>query len=222
MYSVERIEVVPITSITINPKNVRKHSEAQIEQIAQSMDRFGVLTPIIVDEHGMLWAGEGRYLAMQKRGVENIPVIRISHLTEAQKKAFLIADNKLALNSSWDALGLDEMMRELNTEFSFSDLGFSDSDMARLEQEIAKIRLEGIDEPAETTDTVTVPEHERSTPSEIVTFSTTLTTAQHQTLMSAIALGRQSGFETTGRILEDMASVYLAGKISGGENAASA
>lgn len=99
-------------------RNSRIHSDEQVAQIAASIKEFGFLNPIIIDGDSGIIAGHGRVLAAQKLGMETVPVIEASHLTNAQRRAYVIADNKLALESGWD----DEMLR---VEFAeLEELGF--------------------------------------------------------------------------------------------------
>lgn len=100
--SMPRIEMVPIGSLRPNPRNARKHSKKQIEQIVQSIRRLGFLNPILVDDNELILAGHGRLAAALLLGLKHIPVIRFFHLTNAQKRAYLIADNKLAEQAGWD------------------------------------------------------------------------------------------------------------------------
>jgi ParB-like chromosome segregation protein Spo0J len=114
-------------------RNPRTHTEAQIAQIAASIAEFGFNNPILVDTKAGILAGHGRLLAARKLGLTEVPVIVLDHLSEAQKRAYVIADNKLAENAGWD----DEMLRieieALQDEnFDVSLLGFEDVDLARL------------------------------------------------------------------------------------------
>jgi len=114
-------------------RNPRTHSDAQIAQIAASIAEFGFNNPILVDTKAGIIAGHGRLLAARKLGLTEVPVIVLDHLTEAQKRAYVIADNKLAENAGWD----DEMLRveieALQDEsFDVSLLGFEDEELARL------------------------------------------------------------------------------------------
>src|SRR5271168_5089776 len=114
-------------------RNPRTHSDAQVAQIAASIAEFGFLNPILVDTKAGIIAGHGRLLAARKLGLTEVPVIVLDHLTEAQKRAYVIADNKLAENAGWD----DEMLRveieALEDEnFDVSLLGFEDVELAQL------------------------------------------------------------------------------------------
>src|SRR5690554_752318 len=88
-------------------RNSRTHSDEQVAQIAASIREFGFLNPIIIDGDNGIIAGHGRVLAAKKLGMEKLPCIEASHLTDAQRRAYVIADNKLALNAGWD----DELLR---------------------------------------------------------------------------------------------------------------
>ena len=100
-------------------RNSRTHSDAQVSQIAASIREFGFTNPVLIDEHGSIIAGHGRVMAARKLKLTEVPTITLSHLSETQRRAYVIADNKLALNAGWD----DELLRlEL---FELKDLGFS-------------------------------------------------------------------------------------------------
>jgi len=98
--------------------NSRQHSDAQIAQIAASIREFGFLAPIIADDDNTVIAGHGRLLAADKLGLPKVPVVRASHLTPAQRRAYVIADNKLSDNSSFE---IDQLMIEFQqlTEMDF-------------------------------------------------------------------------------------------------------
>jgi len=83
-------------------RNARTHSKKQIRAIADSMSRFGVINPIIADEHGCIVAGHARAEAAKLLGLRRVPVIRVSHLSEAEIRAYMLADNKLAEKAGWD------------------------------------------------------------------------------------------------------------------------
>ena len=114
-------------------RNPRTHSDAQIAQIAASIAEFGFNNPILVDTNAGIIAGHGRLLAAQKLGLEEVPVIVLDHLSEAQKRAYIIADNQLALNAGWDDETLRSELAALNEEsFDLSLIGFEDEELARL------------------------------------------------------------------------------------------
>src|SRR5215472_10449241 len=104
----KHIELWLIDKLIPWARNPRTHSDAQIAQIAASIAEFGFNNPILVDTKAGIIAGHGRLLAARKLGLTEVPVIVLDHLTEAQKRAYIIADNQLALNAGWD----DELLRE--------------------------------------------------------------------------------------------------------------
>ena len=129
----DRIELWPIERLRPYERNPRTHSEAQVDQIAASMVEFGWTNPILVDENGGILAGHGRLLAARKLGLAEVPVIRFEHLSEAQKRAYLIADNQLALQAGWDEELLAEELAWLRDErFDLDLVGFDATELERL------------------------------------------------------------------------------------------
>ena len=125
--------IVPIGSVHINPDNAKDHGPKQVRLIATSMDRYGFLSPIIIDDGHMIVAGHGRFLAAKLLGLREIPVVRAKFLTPEDRAAYALADNKLAELSPWKD---DVLAKELNklvaqnydlgvTGFSLADLDFS-------------------------------------------------------------------------------------------------
>ena len=100
-------------------RNSRTHSDVQINKIASSIKEFGFLNPVLIDKDNGIIAGHGRVMAAQKLGLKEVPVLQIGHLSETQKRAYIIADNRLALDAGWD----NEMLR---VEFAdLADDGFN-------------------------------------------------------------------------------------------------
>ena len=97
-----RIELWPIDRLVPYAKNARTHSPEQVAQIAASIAEFGFNAPILVDSNAGIIAGHGRLLAARKLGLAEVPVVVLDHLSETQRRAYIIADNKLALNAGWD------------------------------------------------------------------------------------------------------------------------
>ena len=97
-----RYKTIPVEQLIPYARNSRTHSDAQIAQIAASIREFGFLNPIIIDGDRGIISGHGRVMAARILGLDSLPCIEASHLTEAQRKAYVIADNKLALNAGWD------------------------------------------------------------------------------------------------------------------------
>jgi ParB-like chromosome segregation protein Spo0J len=126
-----QIKKVKLEELIPYAKNSRTHSDAQVAQIAASIREFGFTSPVLIDKDGGIIAGHGRVMAARKLKLDEVPCIELRHLTDTQKRAYIIADNKLALNSSWD----DEMLRlELdephNAEFDMALLGFEAGELA--------------------------------------------------------------------------------------------
>jgi DNA modification methylase len=97
-----RVEILPVSALKPNRSNARVHSPKQVHQIARSISEFGFNNPALIDGDGQIIAGHGRVQAAKLLGIEKIPTIRIEHLSESQMRAYVIADNKLALNAGWD------------------------------------------------------------------------------------------------------------------------
>lgn len=119
------IEMLPTAGLVPYARNSRTHSPEQVAQIAGSIREFGFTNPVLIDAENGIIAGHGRIMAAQKLGLEKVPCIRLGYLTEAQKRAYIIADNKLALNAGWDFEMLKVEVMELQAEdFDVSLLGF--------------------------------------------------------------------------------------------------
>src|SRR5512142_3416861 len=108
-----RIEVWRTDRLVPYAKNARTHSPEQVAQIAASIAEFGFNAPILVDSGAGIIAGHGRLLAARKLGLAEVPVVVLDHLSETQRRAYIIADNKLALNAGWDERVLAQELREL-------------------------------------------------------------------------------------------------------------
>jgi len=110
--------------------NSRTHSDAQVAQIAASIKEFGWTNPILIDGENGIIAGHGRLKAAMLLNMEEVPVIELSHLSETQKKAYIIADNKLAMNAGWDMELLKLEISELeDKDFNIELLGFDPSEL---------------------------------------------------------------------------------------------
>ena len=126
------IKEVAVDKLIPYAKNSRTHSAEQVAQIASSIKEFGFRNPILVDGVGVI-AGHGRLMAAQKLNLDKVPTIDCSDMTASQKKAYIIADNKLALNAGWDTAMLSIEMQELEDEgFDLSLLGFDDKELNEL------------------------------------------------------------------------------------------
>jgi DNA modification methylase len=129
-----QIKEVAVDKLIPYAKNSRTHSPEQVGQIAASIKEFGFRNPILVDGVGII-AGHGRLMAAQKLGLDKVPTIDCSDMTESQKKAYIIADNKLAMNAGWDTAMLSIEMKDLEDEgFDLTLLGFDDKELNALLQ----------------------------------------------------------------------------------------
>jgi DNA modification methylase len=129
----DRIELWPIDRLRPYERNPRTHSEAQVDQIAASIVEFGWTNPILIDESAGILAGHGRLLAARKLALAEVPVIRFEHLSEAQKRAYILADNQIALQAGWDDALLAEELAWLRDErFDLDLVGFDATELERL------------------------------------------------------------------------------------------
>jgi hypothetical protein len=120
-------------SLSPYDRNSRVHSERQIDQIVNSIREFGFTIPVLVDEKSMLIAGHGRVMAAQKMGLEEIPVMVATKWTDQQKRAYVIADNKLTENSTWDEELLKSEIKQLEfEEYNLDFLGFDVDELTNL------------------------------------------------------------------------------------------
>lgn len=120
-----KIEQLSVDALIPYSNNARTHSDDQVTQIASSIKEFGFNNPILVDKTNGVIAGHGRLMAAKKLGMDTVPCIKLEHLTDAQRKAFILADNKIALNSGWDYELLKVEVENLSDEdFRLEILGF--------------------------------------------------------------------------------------------------
>lgn len=127
------IEYRPVESLVPYINNARTHSDEQVAQIAASMIEFGWTSPLLVDGHNGLIAGHGRLLAARKLGMDTVPVIELAHLSPTQKRAYILADNRLAENAGWDKELLTlELTDLISTGFDLDLLGFSSDELNEL------------------------------------------------------------------------------------------
>lgn len=158
----DTLETIQIDALIPYARNSRTHSDAQVAQIAASIKEFGFTNPVLIDAGGGIIAGHGRVLAARKLGLSEVPCIRLEHLTDAQKRAYVIADNRLALNSGWD-------MEMLKVEFAdLQELGFdlelTGFDLDEIKELLAPVGTEGLTDPD---DAPPLPENPRTRPGDI-------------------------------------------------------
>ena len=133
MQITEKFEIVPVPEIKPDERNARKHSDEQIMELCRSLREFGFVNPLLIDKDKKIIAGHGRLTAAIAEGLAAVPCIYVEHLTEAQRRAYMIADNRLAEHATWDITLLNEELKFLD------DLGFDVTitgfDLPELEQE---------------------------------------------------------------------------------------
>ena len=128
-----KLEMRSVEKLIPYARNARTHTDEQVAQIAASIQEFGWTNPILIDEKNTIIAGHGRVLAARKLGLEEIPAIILSGLTEAQKRALVIADNQLALNAGWNLDLLSVELQELQlADFNLDILGFDEKELNRI------------------------------------------------------------------------------------------
>ena len=115
----------PVGALRPDHRNARTHPKRQLDQIASSIGEFGFTNPILVDPDGVIIAGHGRLLAAKSMGLEEVPTIELTGLSDSQKRALRIADNKIALGAGWDLDLLKLELSEFDTDFDLSLTGFS-------------------------------------------------------------------------------------------------
>ena len=125
------IETLPTAALTPYARNARTHSTEQVAQIAASIREFGFTNPVLIDAEGGIIAGHGRVMAANRLGLAEVPCIRLAHLTDAQRRAYVIADNQLALNAGWDeallAVEIGEL-KDLEFDLDLTGLGMEEID----------------------------------------------------------------------------------------------
>jgi DNA modification methylase len=134
------LETLPLDQLRPWPRNARTHSHKQIRQIAESIRRFGFTNPVLIDAEDRILAGHGRVHAARELGMATAPCLRVDHMSLAEKRAYVLADNKLALNAGWDeellALELKELMAA-DIDFSVNVTGFSIAELDQLIEGLA-------------------------------------------------------------------------------------
>lgn len=128
----QEIKLRAIQSLRPYERNARTHSRKQIDQIAASIERFGFTNPVLISDDGQILAGDGRLEAAKKLGMREVPTLALSQLNEADRRAYVIADNKLALNAGWDqeilAIELQALI-DLNFEVELTGFSLAEIDL---------------------------------------------------------------------------------------------
>jgi DNA modification methylase len=132
MLGATKIEWQSVDKLIPYAKNARTHSDEQVAQIAGSIKEFGFNNPVLVDKDNSVIAGHGRLMAARKLGMDKVPVVQLGHMTEAQRKAYVLADNRIALNSGWDTGMLSLELQDLKDDIDLSLLGFDPDELDAL------------------------------------------------------------------------------------------
>lgn len=145
----QRIELWPLSRLKPYERNARTHSAEQVAQIAASIVEFGFTNPILVDSSDGIIAGHGRLQAALELGLSTVPVVVLDHLSDRQRRAYILADNQLALNAGWDLELLRTELQDLVADdFDLSVIGFSDDELSDLLPEVEELPPEDADEEA--------------------------------------------------------------------------
>jgi len=151
--SAQKIEHWTLDRLVPYERNARTHSSEQIAQIAASIQEFGFTNPILVDGKDGIIAGHGRLMAAKDLGMAQVPVVVLDHLTPDQKRAYVLADNKLALNAGWDVDLLASEIEELQAvEFDLSLLGWSADELEGLAEDGWASDIEAVEKHGENLD----------------------------------------------------------------------
>ena len=132
MLGAKQIKWEAVDKLIPYAKNARTHSDEQVAQIAGSIKEFGFNNPILVDKDNSVIAGHGRLMAARKLGMDKVPIVELQHLTESQRKAYVLADNRIALNSGWDTSMLSLELQDLKDDIDLSLLGFDPDELDAL------------------------------------------------------------------------------------------
>jgi len=132
MLGAKQIKWEAVDKLIPYAKNARTHSDEQVAQIAGSIKEFGFNNPVLVDKDNSVIAGHGRLMAARKLGMDKVPVVELNHLTESQRKAYVLADNRIALNSGWDTSMLSLELQDLKDDIDLSLLGFDPDELNQL------------------------------------------------------------------------------------------
>jgi len=131
----------PIDLLIPYAKNARVHDDAQIAQLAGSIKEFGFNNPVLIDKDNGIIAGHGRVMAARKLGLTEVPTILLDHLNETQRKAYILADNRIAINSTWDNEMLSLELMDIKDDVSLAMLGFNVDELDALLKEISSTEL---------------------------------------------------------------------------------
>jgi len=198
-----KIELIAVDKLIPYINNARVHNDDQVLQIAASIKEFGFNNPVLVDKDNGIIAGHGRVMAAKKLEQEQVPCIRIEHLTDAQRKAYILADNKIALNAKWDTellkMELDHLV-ELGMDVQltgFSELDLQKIDDDRSQRELREMSEDGAGSPDDPDD-----DSENPMGSEFVPISVMVEHDHRQVIFDAMRVAKSKhSLDTSGQAL---------------------
>jgi ParB-like chromosome segregation protein Spo0J len=187
--------------------NSRTHSDMQVTQIAASIKEFGFTNPILTDGDNGVIAGHGRLLAAKKLGLEQVPVIELHGLDEIKKKAYIIADNKITLNSGWDIELLSLELESLKqVDYDITTIGFSDDDLSRLANDLDLLKMKNMSGDSEDEK---ITNGEKSS-EELFPFSVMIDHDQRETIFQALRKAKQEyDLETSSQAIWVICKDYI-------------
>lgn len=213
------IQQRPLATLIPYARNARTHSPDQVRQLAASIQEFGFTTPVLIDADGIIIAGHGRVLAAEQLGLGEVPCITAPEdWSDAKRRAYTLADNKLALNAGWDAdllrvelAELDALVAQGALSLDLAIIGFSPEDLARLHDDADQAALASLASGED--DGETAPAGEGTAASgqdELTAFSTPISHDDLTVVHTAIrAAKRLHGSQTTGEALTDICRSWL-------------
>ena len=204
------IELVAVDSLIPYIRNPRQHSPEQIAQLAASMREFGWVNPVLRDEDQTILAGHGRIMAARKLDWPMAPVMTARGWSEAKKRAYVIADNKLALNATWD---IDLLSSEIDSlvaeDFDIDLLGFSEADLSRLEDDLTEGKFDQAQHGDQTDTNGAAPPAHRADPDQCA-LTIPMTVSQRETIFEAIQkMKRDEGLDQSSEALWTICRHYL-------------
>jgi ParB-like chromosome segregation protein Spo0J len=180
----DHVQRRPVSKLIPYARNARTHSEAQVAQLAASIREYGFTMPVLLDEDGTIIAGHGRVMAARLLGIKEVPTMTAKGWPEAKRRAYVLADNKLAMNSAWDLKLLASELTDLQAMGAdLNVIGFSDEDMRRINDDLDLERLRGNAAPPPTE---SGPANSSRATGDLVQFSVMMTPEQRHTASQAV------------------------------------
>ena len=145
MKQAPKLEILPIDTLIPYANNARTHSDDQIKMIQASLREFGFVNPVLIDANRGIIAGHGRIEAAKREGMTEVPCVFVEHLTDAQKRAYILADNRLAELAGWNIELLQMELLDLEANFDMADFGFEIAEPTGILPEAIDLQSDGDD-----------------------------------------------------------------------------